>query len=258
MIVSESVLKRYALAYIKKSGSNNNVQEFLQHCNNARNLTWSEENFDKKYEEFISANRDNTRNINNQYNAGNNVGSQTTYIHVHNKGFDFWDFLLLQCCINSLFGGRSHTTVINHNYGTPSGAVDKSEDRKLLALGIAVTAVCVAFHGLMCYFYYSSKKEARKSEKIDYLDNKLKTFRNIEFAVSAISLAALVACVFYPVLPMWGLAVLGVNSLVCFAGGLAFQMKHDKESEDIEKAETAVKGCIASGYVESPPYCLFR
>jgi hypothetical protein len=91
------------------------------------------------------------------------------------------------------------------------------------------------------FWYNSSRKAARKEEKIDYLDNKLKTFRNIEFAVSAISLAALIACVFYPVLPTWGLAVLGVNSLVCFAGGLAFHMKHEKESDNIEKAEEAVR-----------------
>ncbi|MGL9688217.1 MAG: hypothetical protein ACR5K6_00225 [Wolbachia sp.] len=158
-------------------------------------------------------------------------------------------FLLLQCCFNSLFG--SHTTnVTNINYGntTNQSRENKSEDRKLLALGIAVAAVCVAFHGLMCYFYYSSKKEARKLDKIDYLDDKLKTFRNIEFAVSAISLAALIACAFCPVLPAWSLVILGVNSLVCLAGGVAFHMKHQEESENIEKAKTAVEDCRTSGY----------
>lgn len=106
--------------------------------------------------------------------------------------------------------------------------------------------MCAAFHGLMCYFYYSSKKEARKSDKIDYLDDRLKMFRNIELAVSAISLAALIFCAVNPVLPEFGLAILGVNFLVCLAGGVAFHMKHQEESENIEKAKTAVEGCVTT------------
>lgn len=50
--MNTSVLKRYALAYIKKSGSNDNVKEFLQHCNNTRSLTWNEQEFDRMYGEF--------------------------------------------------------------------------------------------------------------------------------------------------------------------------------------------------------------
>ncbi len=109
--------------------------------------------------------------------------------------------------------------------------------------------MCVAFHAGMCFWYNSSRKAARKEEKIDYLDNKLKMLRNIEFAVGAVSLAALVACAVYPVLPVWGLVILGVNSLVCFAGGLAFHMKHEKESDNIEKAKEAVRN-----YGPPPPY----
>ncbi|MDX5495613.1 hypothetical protein [Wolbachia endosymbiont (group A) of Anthophora plumipes] len=48
---------------------------------------------------------------------------------------------------------------------------------------------------------------------------------------------------------MWGLAILGVNSLVCFAGGLAFHMKHEKESDNVEEAEEAVRN-----YGPPPPY----
>jgi hypothetical protein len=256
MVVSDSVLKRYALVYIKKSGGSNNIEEFLQHCDKTPNLTWSEENFDKAYKKFIGNqnlnNRKNIGNRNDQYNAESNdpIGSRTT--RIHNRDLDLWNCLLLQCWFDSLFGRRGHTTVV-HNYGntTNQGREDKKkdseDDRKLLALGIAVAVVCAAFHGLMCYFYYSSKKEARKSDKIDYLDDKLKTFRNIEFAVSAISLAALIACAFCPVLPAWSLVILGVNSLVCLAGGVAFHMKHQEESENIEKAKTAVEGCRVSG-----------
>ncbi|WP_225416065.1 hypothetical protein [Wolbachia endosymbiont of Brugia malayi] len=98
----------------------------------------------------------------------------------------------------------------------------------------------LAFHVSMCFWYHSSKKAARKEEKIDYLDNKLKMFRNIEFIVSAISLAPLIACVFCPVLSEFGLVTLGVNFLVCFVGSLAFHMKHEKKSDNIEKAKEAV------------------
>lgn len=101
----------------------------------------------------------------------------------------------------------------------------------------------------MCVWYNSSEKTARKSEKVDYLDNKLKMFRNIEFAVGAISLAALIGCAINPVLPVWGLVILGINSLVCLAGGVAFHMKHEKESENIKKAEEA-----AGNYHRDPSY----
>ncbi|WP_244663101.1 hypothetical protein [Wolbachia endosymbiont of Wiebesia pumilae] len=216
MVASDSVLKRYALAYIKKLG-NNNIEGFLQYCNNTPNLTWSKENFKNVYEEFThpnSSNRHDTGSRNDQYNAGNNAqptGSQITHIHVHNRGLDFWDYLLLQCWMDSLFGGRGHTTVnnitnINNGNTTHQGRKEnkkESEDsRKLLALGIVAAVVCVAFHAGMCFWYNSSRKVARKEEKIDYLDSKFKTFRNIEFAVGVVSLAALVACAVYPVLPV--------------------------------------------------------
>ncbi|UVW83400.1 hypothetical protein [Wolbachia endosymbiont of Aedes albopictus] len=265
MVASDSVLKRYALAYIKKSGNNSNVKEFLQFRNTQNTTNWSEENFKNAYEEFTrlnSTNRYNTESRNNQYNAGNNrqpTGPQVTHVHVHNdRGLDFWDYLLLR----SLFGG--HTTVIN-NPGFSSVSHQSREDkkkdsedsRKLLALGMVAAVVCVAFHAGMCFWYNSSRKAARKEEKIDYLDNKLKMLRNIEFAVGTVSLAALVACAVYPVLPVWGLVILGVNSLVCFAGGLAFHMKHEKESENIKKAEEAVGSYLGQGRgcgdYDSPP-----
>lgn len=147
-----------------------------------------------------------------------------------------------------MFGSNtSHTTVIN-NLGSDSSNRQSREDkkkdsedsRKLLALGIAAVVVCIAFHVGMCFWYNNSRKNAKKSEKIDYLDSQLKIFRDIEFTVSAISLVALVCCAVNPVLPAWGLVVLGINSLACFAGGLAFHMKHGKESENIEKAKEAV------------------
>ncbi|WP_434732484.1 hypothetical protein [Wolbachia endosymbiont of Zygogramma bicolorata] len=265
MVASDSVLKRYALAYIKKSGSNSNVKEFLQFCNTQNTTNWSEENFKNAYEKFThpnSSNRHDTGSRNNQYNAGNNrqpTGPQVTHVHVHNdRGLDFWDYLLLR----SLFGG--HTTVIN-NPGFSSGSHQSREDkkkdsedsRKLLALGMVAAVVCVAFHAGMCFWYNSSRKAARKEEKIDYLDNKLKMLRNIEFAVGAVSLAALVACAVYPV---WGLVILGVNSLVCFAGGLAFHMKHEKESDNIEKAKEAVRNYGPPPYSppSAPPYSEFN
>ncbi|MDE5056039.1 hypothetical protein OZD68_00080 [Wolbachia endosymbiont of Drosophila bicornuta] len=108
MVASHSVLKRYALAYIKKLGNNNDIEGFLQYRNNTPSLTWSKENFENVYEEFTypnSSNRHDTGSRNDQYNAGNNTqptGPQTTHIHVYNdRGLDFWDYLLLR----SLFGG---------------------------------------------------------------------------------------------------------------------------------------------------------
>ncbi|WP_265036150.1 hypothetical protein [Wolbachia endosymbiont (group A) of Anomoia purmunda] len=169
MVASDSVLKRYALAYIKKSG--NNIEGFLQHCNNTPNLTWSEENFKNVYEKFPRSNS--------------------------NDSLSFWDYLLLQFWIDSLFGGRGHTTVnnITNINNSNSNAFcqsekdkkkDSEDSRKLLALGIVAAVVCVVFHASMCFWYHSSRKTARKEEKIDYLDNKLKMLRNIEFAVGAV------------------------------------------------------------------------
>lgn len=242
-----NILKRYALAYIKKSGSNDNVKEFLQHCNDTRSLTWNEQEFDRMYGEFTHSIpiRRHSTGSNDRSSRQQSTGPQVTYVHVHNnRGLDFWDYFLLR----SLFSGNTgHTTVIN-NLGSGSSNQPSREDkkkdaednRKLLALGIVAVVACVAFHALMCVWYNSSEKTARKSKKVDYLDNKLKMFRNIEFAVGAISLAALIGCAINPVLPVWGLVILGINSLVCLAGGVAFHMKHEKESENIKKAEEAV------------------
>lgn len=254
------VFKKVCVSLYKKSGSNSNVKEFLQFCNTQNTTNWSEENFKNAYEKFThpnSSNRHDTGSRNNQYNAGNNrqpIGPQVTHVHVHNdRSLDFWDYLLLR----SLFGG--HTTVIN-NPGFSSGSHQSREDkkkdsedsRKLLAIGMVAAVVCVAFHAGVCFWYNSSRKAARKEEKIDYLDNKLKMLRNIEFAVGSVSLAALVACVVYPVLPVWGLVILVVNFLVCFAGGLAFHMKHEEESDNIEKAKGAVRSYLQDTSPSAP------
>ncbi|BET32410.1 MULTISPECIES: hypothetical protein [Wolbachia] len=240
----DSVLKRYALAYIKENGSDKNVQEFLRSRGMQNIENWSDKNFENAYKEFRRYNPTNEHNIGSDRRDSRQqpTSPQVTHVHVHNnRGLDFWDYLLL----SNLFSG--HTTVIN-NLGSGSSnqpcredkKKDAEDNRKLLALGIVAVVTCVAFHALMCVWYNSSEKTARKSEKVDYLDNKLKMFRNIEFAVGAISLAALVGCAINPVLPVWGLVILGINSLVCFAGGVAFHMKHEKESENIKKAEEAV------------------
>ncbi|OJH30609.1 hypothetical protein Wxf_00330 [Wolbachia endosymbiont of Armadillidium vulgare] len=254
----DSALERYALAYIKKSDSNDNVKEFLQHTLNS---TWNEQEFDRMYGEFthsIPTRRHSTERDNGS-SRQQPTGPQVTHVHVHNnRGLDFWDYFLLR----SLFSGNTgHTTIIN-NLGSGSSnqlsredkKKDAEDNRKLLALGIVAVVACVAFHALMCVWYNSSEKTARKSEKVDYLDNKLKMFRNIEFAVGAISLAALVGCAINPVLPVWGLVILGINSLVCFAGDLAFHMKHEKESENIERAKEAVDNYHRDpSYREPPP-----
>ncbi|WP_353280338.1 hypothetical protein [Wolbachia endosymbiont (group B) of Cyclophora punctaria] len=262
----DSVLKRYALAYIKETGSDNGVQEFLRSRGMQNIEDWSDKNFENAYKEFRRYNPTNEHNIGSDRRDSRQqpTSPQATHVYVHNnRGLDFWDYLLL----SNLFSGR--TTVIN-NPGFISGGQlsredkkkDSEDNRKLLALGIAAVVVCVAFHALMCVWYNSSEKTARKSEKVDYLDNKLKMFRNIEFAVGAISLAALIGCAINPVLPVWGLVILGINSLVCLAGSVAFHMKHEKESENIERAKEAVGSYPRKGYgygnyshgVAPPPY----
>ncbi|WP_353274409.1 hypothetical protein [Wolbachia endosymbiont (group A) of Ennomos erosarius] len=162
MVASDSVLKRYALAYIKKSGGNDNIQEFLQCCDTQNTENWSEENFKNAYGEFSRPNS--------------------------NDSLNFLDYLLLQFCIDSLFGGRGHikvkvsgakntTNVYADSQGRKENKKESEDSRKLLALGIVVAVVCVAFHAGMCFWYNSSRKTARKEEKIDYLDNKLKMLR---------------------------------------------------------------------------------
>ncbi|WP_265025427.1 hypothetical protein [Wolbachia endosymbiont (group B) of Pammene fasciana] len=258
----DSVLKRYALAYIKETGSDNGVQEFLRYRGMQNIENWSDKIFEDAYKAFKLSNLTNEQNS-TEYDISNRqqtTGPQVTHVHINdNRGLDFWDYLLL----SNLFGGR--TTVIN-NLGSGSSNQTNREDkkkdaednRKLLALGIVAVVACVAFHALMCVWYNSSEKTARKLEKVDYLDNKLKMFRNIEFAVGAISLAALIGCAINPVLPIWGLVILGINSLVCLAGGVAFHMKHEKESENIKKAEEVVdnyhKRGPGYGFEAPPPY----
>lgn len=253
--------ERYALAFIKKFGSSNKIQYFLPLVFNSTQAIqkgWNEEHFDRLYEQFIAQQARQPRQ-NNTYHFQPNTGPQANteqpqtirIEHVQvNTHSDFWDCLLLQCWFNSLFGGRGHTTnnITNFNYGNggnnSTNHTDKKKEaddgRKLLAAGIVVVVVVAIFHISICYQYHSSKKTARKSGKIDYLDNRLKTLRNIEFLGSAASLAGLIACVVYPVLPTWGLVALGIHSLVCFMGGLAFHMKHEREADDIKLAKSTV------------------
>lgn len=257
----DSVLERYALAYIKETGSDNGVQEFLRSRGMQNIENWSDKIFEDAYKEFKLSNLTNEQHSTEYDRSNRQQPTDPQVIHIRNssRGLDFWDYFLLR----SLFSGN--TTVIN-NLGSGSSNQPNREDkkkdaednRKLLALGIVAVVACVAFHALMCVWYNSSEKTARESEKVDYLDNKLKMFRNIEFAVGAISLAALVGCAINPVLPVWGLVILGINSLVCLAGGVAFHMKHEKESENIKKAEEAVdsypgQGRSCGGYDSPPP-----
>ncbi|MBR9983704.1 MAG: hypothetical protein MUP48_06420 [Wolbachia endosymbiont of Homalodisca vitripennis] len=276
--MNNGVLRRYALAYIKENGSDNDVQRFLQ-FQPIRNATnWCDKDFKNAYGQFKRSNSTNEHNIGSDRRNSRQqpTGPQVTHVYVHNnkEGLSLCDYLLLR----SLFSGNTgHTTVIN-NLGSGSSNQPSREDkkkdaedsRKLLALGMAVAIVCVSFHALMCVWYNSSEKTARKSEKVDYLDNKLKMFRNIEFAVGAISLAALIGCAINPVLPVWGLVILGINSLVCLAGGVAFYMNHEKESEIIKKAEEAVDNyhrdpsyrepsppCFPNTFPTAPPHSAF-
>jgi hypothetical protein len=176
----DSVLERYALAYIKKSGSNSNVKKFLQSCNTQNTTNWSEKNFNNAYEKFKrsnSSNRHDTGSGSNQYNAGNNgqtTGPQVIYANTRDEGLSFWDCLLLQCWINSLFGRSGHTTVShitninygNNNYQSREDKKKDSEDsRKLLALGMVAAVVCVAFHAGMCFGITAAEKRLEKKKK---------------------------------------------------------------------------------------------
>lgn len=251
-------LERYALAFIKKSGSTNKIQYFLALVFNSQQ-NWSQEHFNTLYQHFTAQQprQNNTQNFQPNTNPQANIGRPQTIRIEHvqvNTHSDFWDCLLLQCWLNSLFSGHGRTTVnniTNINYGnnTTNHTNKKKEaddGRKLLAAGIAVVVVVAIFHISMCYWYQNSKKTARESSKMDYLDNRLKTLRNIEFLGAFVSLAGLIACVVYPVLPTWGLIALGVHSLVCFMGGLAFHMKHERESEYIELAKKAADSYLTA------------
>lgn len=259
---------RWALAWIKASGNNRNTQGFLLYLyTHYPTLPWSEEIFDAVRGGFAAqqARQYNTYqptpdpyvNIDQQpYNQNRRD------IHI-NTHWDFWDCLLLQCWFNSLFGGHNHAVnnISNFNYGNSgnntTGYKDKKKEsddgRKLLAAGIAVVVAVAIFHISMCYRYHISKKMARESGEIYYLDNKLKILRNIEFLGAAVSLVGLIACVVYPVLPTWGLVALGVHSLVCFMGGLSFHMQHERESEYIKLAKNA-----AEGYLNTAPSSEFN
>lgn len=122
----DSVLERYALAYIKENGNDKNVQRFLQSLSLQDVIKWSDGNFENKYEKF-------TRSIpTRRHSIGGDsrqqpTSPQVTHIHVHNnRGLDFWDYFLLR----SLFSGNTgHTTVIN-NLGSGSSNQPSREDKK--------------------------------------------------------------------------------------------------------------------------------
>lgn len=249
MTQNEDTLKRYALEFIKRTSSTNHVEQFVLYCNLQDDLNWSEESFESIYKNFCQnssagekASQQNTRSDNGQTSSPTQTQNPThiIYINVHdarNRRWDFWDHLLLQLWIDSLFN-RSN---VNNGHTNNQDEQQKSEDnKKSSALGILAVVLMMMFHGSICYFYSSSREQAKKEEKIDYLDNKLKMFRNIEFAGCAVSLIALIACTVYPVLPTWGLVALGINALACAVGGVAFQKKHEKESENITEAGVAV------------------
>lgn len=170
----DSVLKRYALAYIKKPGSDENVQEFLQSCDTRNITSWSNENFENAYKQFMRYDSTNSQQHSTQRDDRSNrqqpTGPQVTHVHVHNNGgLDLWDYLLLR----SLFSGNTgHTTVIN-NLGSGSSNQPSREDkkkdaednRKLLALGIVVAVACVAFHALMCFGTIAAKKRLENQKR---------------------------------------------------------------------------------------------
>ncbi|WP_333023583.1 hypothetical protein [Wolbachia endosymbiont of Pentidionis agamae] len=93
----------------------------------------------------------------------------------------------------------------------------------------------------MSYIYANSKKNARKSDDINYLDKKLKLLSGIQLTCCALSSAALVTCAFHSASPIIIelIVVLGVNVLFCLVDGLILYNKHKKESEYIEKAKEA-------------------
>ncbi|WP_333023581.1 hypothetical protein [Wolbachia endosymbiont of Pentidionis agamae] len=260
--MGNKVLVRYALAYIKKSkvSDPNKIRNFLSHIDayNSDVLhSWSAENFDRIYGAFKGSNN---QQRNQSYTSFNNNTNQQRTVHENvniiineNRGLDFWDLILLQCCINSLYSKSNNVTNntnINYSHNQAQNSQKKEqEDRKLLALGVLVVTLAIIFHASICFFYMSSRKNARKSDDINYLDKKLKLLSGTEFTCCALSLAALVGCAIYPVLPVWGLVILGINSLVCFFGGLAFYNKHEKESGYIEKAREAASSFNGnSGY----------
>ncbi|WP_264331115.1 hypothetical protein [Wolbachia endosymbiont (group B) of Erebia ligea] len=158
----DSVLKRYALAYIKENGSDENVQEFLSSRGMQNIDNWSDKNFENAYKEFRCYNPTNKHNIGSDRHDSRQqpTSPQVTHVHVHNnRGLDFWDYFLLR----SLFSGN--TTVINNlgsGISNQPSREDKKKDaednRKLLALGIVAVVACVAFHALMCVWYNSSEK----------------------------------------------------------------------------------------------------
>ncbi|WP_168464679.1 hypothetical protein [Wolbachia endosymbiont of Ctenocephalides felis wCfeT] len=159
MLTNRDILKRYALAYIKKSGDKDidKIKAFVRLCNASsqqNGLIWNEKRFDELYKEFIQ-NRQNT----NRSQPRDHDNSADHQVNTNTQGNDrsawdsFLDCLLLQCCINAfinVFSGRcSHTTVIN-GYGNNNNQ-DREGDRKLSALGIVAVVVCIAFHVLICF-----------------------------------------------------------------------------------------------------------
>ncbi|OCA06113.1 hypothetical protein wTpre_436 [Wolbachia endosymbiont of Trichogramma pretiosum] len=234
----DSVLKRYLLAYIKENGSENGIQEFLLSPGMKNIENWSYEIFKDVYKEFR---QHNPTNGSDRYDSRQQPRDpQATHVHVHNDVGFFWDYLLMRSVLS-----KDKKKYAEYN-------------SKSLALGMVSVLTCIALHALVSVWYNISEETARQSEEVDYLDNKLKMFRNIELAVSATSLAALIGCAINPVLPVISLFVLGINSLVCLASGLDFDMKHKKESENIKKAEEEVdryhrKGDGHGGYSPTAP-----
>ncbi|WP_343289123.1 hypothetical protein [Wolbachia endosymbiont of Encarsia formosa] len=97
-----SVLKRYALAYIKENGSDKNVQEFLRSRGMQNIENWSDKNFENAYKEFRRYNPTNEHNIESDRRDSRQqpTGPQTTHIHVHNnRGLDFGIICYFVACL---------------------------------------------------------------------------------------------------------------------------------------------------------------
>ncbi|WP_168464680.1 hypothetical protein [Wolbachia endosymbiont of Ctenocephalides felis wCfeT] len=205
-MVNDSVLARFARAYIDEFGSNG-VQAFLKDCDKVLNLKWSEKEF------YKLCNRPNT-NSNPQQ-----IGSNPT----------------------------------RNNYRSGGVNGNLSNDRAVLEL---IQFLCIVFT-VFIDLCNSIKETARKSEKIDYLDDVLKMFGNIGFGCSAAFftgfLADLIVCVVQPKsTPIWGVVVLGLIALGFFVFGFIFHESHKGELGKINEAKKAVRIHLSSSTQPSP------
>ncbi|APR98830.1 hypothetical protein [Wolbachia endosymbiont of Folsomia candida] len=135
-----------------------------------------------------------------------------------NKGFSFWDYLLLQ----SLFGSKSQPIIINNapaaTYSVPPQ--EKNDESKKRKAFILFAALCVITHLAVCAIYHMYfKKEAEKSDKpIDYLVNRQLGIAIFQLAFGLASLIGGGACIsqseiFFPLL---------INTFICLGSACLF------------------------------------